>query len=174
MNRDKGYNLMHGGYPGRLCEESKKLMQINSAGKLKGYKHTQQAIDNMRKAQQNRSDEWKKKNAEALVGRVISEKTREKIRQARVGQTISEETRQKLSAAMKGKKKSKEHVEKVILAKKNWMQTEAGIAWRKWKSEQMKHREISAETRAKISIASKNRKKKNQPETELFEDDPIL
>lgn len=158
MNRDHGYNRMHGGQPGRLCEEAKELMKRNSAGKLIGHKHTSKAIEHMKKAQSNRSAQWKKHISEGQKGKIISENTKEKIRIARSKQVITEETKAKLSKALTGKKKSPEHIQKVQEAYQKFLQSEEGIAYKKAMSEKMKNRKISQETRNKISAAAKQRK----------------
>jgi group I intron endonuclease len=171
MNRDKGYNLMHGGYPGRLCEESKELLKKNCAGKLKGRTHTKETIERMRKAQSNRSEEWKRKNAEARRNGsyTTSEETKQKIREARAHQVITEDTKQKLSEAMKGKKKTPEHIAKVAKAFKEWLQTPDGIAYLQEASEKMKNRTITEKTRAKMSASAKKRKTSEATKKKLSE-----
>lgn len=158
MDRNHGYNRMHGGQPGRLCEESRELMKRNCAGKLIGYKHTEEAKQHMSFAQSHRSAQWRQRISEAQKNKIVSEYTKEKIKIARARQVITEEAKEKLSKALKGKKKSPEHIAKVAKAFKEWLLTPEGIIHLQKQSEIMKNREITQETRDKMSAAAKVRK----------------
>lgn len=158
LNRNFGYNAMHGGQPGRLCPESLELMKRNSAGKLKGYKHSNVAIENMKRAQSNRSEIWRNRLSKSQKNKIVSEETREKIRAARQNQIITEETKRKIATALSGKKKSQAHIAKVSEKFKEWLKTEEGLRYKEKLSLRMKNRVVSEETRRKMSNSAKKRK----------------
>ena len=158
LDRKLGYNLMHGGQPGRLCKESLELMRKNSAGKLIGHKHTAEAKANMRKAQSNRSEIWRNRLSVSQKNKIVSEETRAKIRAARQNQIITEETKRKISSALSGKKKTQTHIAKVSKKFKEWLKTEEGLKYKEELSQRMKNRVILEETRRKMSDSAKKRK----------------
>lgn len=169
IQRDCGYNLMHGGQPGRLCEESLELLKRNCAGKLKGHKKSPQTIENMRRAQRNRPDEVKRKISESSKGKVISQEQREKIRKTLTGRHLPNEVKEKVSRSLKGKKKTPEHIEKVANAFKKWLETPDGIIYRKKQSEKMRGNKIALETREKMSASAKKRKASDDTRKKISE-----
>lgn len=81
--------------------ESTETRQKKSAAH-RGKKKSEEAISNMRMAQQNRSPEVCKNMSEAKIGHPVSEETREKLRQYNLGKKHTEETREKMSESRKG------------------------------------------------------------------------
>jgi hypothetical protein len=63
------------------------------------------------------SDDTRKRQSKAQIGKIIPVKTRKKISQTTRGRTKSDSHRENLSKSLKGKKKSKEHIEKISLAR---------------------------------------------------------
>jgi hypothetical protein len=77
------------------------------------------------------SDETRKKQSKAQIGKTMPEKTRKKISRTTRGRSKSDSHRKKLSESLKGKKKSKEHLEKISQAR-------TGMKWTEEQKENLK------------------------------------
>jgi len=55
-----------------------------------------------------KTEEWKKKVSQSLMGHSVSDETKEKLSKANIGKIISDETREKISLAMIGRDVSKD------------------------------------------------------------------
>jgi group I intron endonuclease len=127
-----GYNLTDGGdgifgweaseeYRQECSERVKQLHKEKKVG-MYGKKHSEETRKKMSDSSKGKSKPW-------LVGREVSEGTREKIRQLNLGKILSEETRKKISEnhynisgennPMYGKKHSPETIEKMREKAKN-------------------------------------------------------
>lgn len=104
-----------------------------------------------------KSDETKRKIAEANKGKKLSEEHKRKLYEVNKGKTISEETRRKLSESKKGKKLapfSEEHKRKIAEARKGKKHSEES----KEKNRQAHlGRTVSEETKRKLSEAQKGK-----------------
>jgi hypothetical protein len=127
-----GYNLTDGGdgifgweaseeYR-QECSERVKLLHKEKKVGMYGKKHSEETKKKMSASSKGKSKPW-------LIGRNVSEETRDKIRRNNLGRTLSEETRKKISEnhhdisgknnPMYGKKHSPETIEKLKEKAKN-------------------------------------------------------
>jgi len=109
QNRDKGYNLDSGGGAGRRhCQETKDRIRM----KLVGVKKTPEHCENIKKAWENASDEFRDsiKNTRRVnqTGKKHTPEAIEKIAKSSKGRRHSPETCAKMSASHTGVKLSKE------------------------------------------------------------------
>lgn len=151
-NSEKGYNLMTGGVKSRPCEITRQRMSESRKGEKNpfyGKKLSKEHKEKLRKSHLGKklSEETKKKISEGNKGKVFSEETRKKLSEANKGRTgvwkgkhLPEETRKKISEAQKGEKG---HMYGKHLSEEA----------RRKISEAGKGREVSEETRSKISKA---------------------
>lgn len=102
-----------------------------------------------------RKEETKKKIAEKLNGRLVSNETRDKISKKGKQRICSEETKQKLRERFLGKKRPVEVGIKISNSKKGKPGVSPSQEIRDRVSEKLKNRKFSEETRAKISAAKK-------------------
>jgi group I intron endonuclease len=127
-----GYNLTDGGdgifgweaneEHRQKCSERVKLLHKEKKVGMYGKKHSKETKKKMSASSKGKPKRW-------LIGRNISEETREKLRQINLGRTLSEETRKKISKnhhdisgknnPMYGKKHSPETIEKLKERAKN-------------------------------------------------------
>lgn len=101
--RSDTYNIIPGGSGGtgkKMSEEARLKMSIAKLGKRR-LPHSKETIAKMALAQQNRSEETKRKLAEAHRGMKRSENAKQNMWLAK--QNISEETKRKMSESAKNK-----------------------------------------------------------------------
>ena len=95
---------IHADAMSRLHKDKK--MSIESREKMskakKGKKHSEETIDNMRLAQQNRSPETRKRISDSHMGHIVTEETKEKLRQANLGKSHTDDTCAKMSKSRTG------------------------------------------------------------------------
>jgi len=146
-------------------EETRQKMRIGHLG----YKHSPEAVENMRRAQANRSAEYRKKISDAHKGRPKSESHKaklrkpkspeqiEKMRQVNLGKKLSEETKKKIGIAGKGRIVTEETRQKLRESKKGFRHTEEAK-----EKNRLAHlgKKASLETRQKMSALRKGRKHK--------------
>lgn len=127
-----GYNLTNGGdgifgwevtekYRQECSDKVKQLHKEKKVG-MYGKTHTEETKKKMSESSKGKPKPW-------LIGRKVSEETKEKIRQVNLGKTHSEETKKKISEnhhdvsgknnPMHGKKHSFETIEKLKETAKN-------------------------------------------------------
>lgn len=97
----------------KKSQEFKDLMRQ----KMIGRKFLPETIDKMRKMAKQRGPEFQVKRVEKLRGRKHSDEHKAKIAQANIGRILSQETRDKISAFHKGKPKNRESVAKTAASK---------------------------------------------------------
>jgi hypothetical protein len=152
----------------KLRAQGSPLLNHTAGGDgLNEYRHTPEAIANMRVAQalrfstksnplkgRTRSEEIRLKCSLAQKGREISEEHRERISKALTGKAIPEDVRTKISAALKGQKKpprSAEHSLRIAEKAKGRVQSPESRAA---KSASMKAYAATAEGNAKLRRAA--------------------
>jgi hypothetical protein len=170
--------------------ESRALIAANSRGRThtaesraligaahRGMKHTAEALAKMSEASKGRvispehraiisalhtgkvnSAETRARMSIAQTGRVHSDETRERIRAARLGTVASDETRARLSAAKRGHAVTAETRERLRIVKTGGVHSPQSIA----RMVEAK-KNISPETRAKMSAGQKRRFGKPEP-----------
>lgn len=110
-----------------------------------------------------RTNKHKKRIGDLFRGKHLSEEIRTKIRKAHLGKKLTEKTKEKMSKIRKGRKKTKEHKRKIGIANsismKRYYSTEEGRENALLLSRKMKGKKLSIESRQKISIALKGKKK---------------
>jgi hypothetical protein len=114
------------------------------------------------------SEETRKKLSEMRKGKTLSEETKRKVSAAGKGRTHSEETKIKISEAHKGRTFSEEHKIKIgELTKEKWKNgTFTEDSYKKWKEAA---KNISDETKRKISEANKGRTHSEETKRKLSE-----
>lgn len=151
-------------------EYTRKLISDNNKGRSapnKGVEH---------------SEETKEKIRIKAIGRTHTDKTKLLISEIVSGRVLSEITKQKMSMAQKGKKKSKEHIEKIADFNRNKALIKHECEhcgkridlhnFKRWHGDNCKvinptvkrnqcnvGRIVSSETKEKLSLKAKNRKK---------------
>ena len=144
----------------KMSEETKQKISLikkefykNNPHHSKGYKHTEEALRNMREAHKGQflTEETKQKLSIALsgdknpmYGKKHSEETRLKITNANLGRKLDEETKMKMSLSRIGKSKSEEH-------KQNISKGLTGIKRSEETLEKMRNIIVTEETREKNS-----------------------
>ncbi len=185
-----GYNMLPvaGSRLGYITsDETKKKLAKTSAGNsyALGYRHTKEAIEKIRYASVNITDEVRLKMSLKSKGRRHSDATRAflsdlhkgmkhteekklKISKVQIGKVISLQTREKLRNANLGKTLSAEHKEKIALSLKGvkhsadrTAKVSASNKGRKLSEEhkdKLRMRKLSAEHKEKLRIANTGRK----------------
>lgn len=109
--------------------EGKTLSEQHKANILKGrkgYKHSEETIEKIRKSHigKQHTEETKQKLAEqrrgkpsGAKGRTHSEETKQRLREANTGRKHSEETKEQIREKLKGRKRKPETLEKIKQAK---------------------------------------------------------
>jgi 5-methylcytosine-specific restriction endonuclease McrA len=109
------------------------------------YNRSKETIEHLRNLANNRDDEWRRKQSECRIGKVLSEETKDKMSKTHTERYKDPNERRKTSIAMSGLKRSEETKERM----------------RKPKTEEHKQKiresklghTVSEETREKISTA---------------------
>ena len=96
----------------KVSEETKAKISKANKGKIR----SQEAIEKMKLAQQNRkpvSEETRKKLSKISLGRILSDSHKEKLRLSNIGKHRSKEVIEKHRQSMIGRKLSEQHKEKI-------------------------------------------------------------
>ena len=152
-----GYNLTEGGDGGEIpCEEIRKKISLKLKGRTPHNKG------------KHLSEETRKKISAANKSRHLSEESRKKMFGSNKGKHFSEEHKRKISNSLKGKPKSEEQKKKLSENMKGKMLGEKNPMFGKHHTEESKKKiceskkNISDETRRKISNANKGRTSPNK------------
>ena len=109
-------NYTNGG-DGASGAKRTEAQKLHMSKKMLGRKFSTETLEKMKIAASQRTEETRKKQADAVRGRKHSKEHKQKISKAGIGRTPTEETKKKISDAHKGKPKSAEAVKKMAQSK---------------------------------------------------------
>ena len=109
-------NYTNGG-DGASGAKRTEAQKLHMSEKMLGRKFSTETLEKMKIAASQRTEETRKKQADAVRGRKHSKEHKQKISKAGIGRTPTEETKKKISDAHKGKPKSAEAVKKMAQSK---------------------------------------------------------
>jgi len=139
-----------------ISNETKQKMSIAQKNRPKDVQ------DRITYAQQNRSPETRKNMSDAHMGHIVSDETKEKIRNANIGRRHTEETKQKMSASRSGEKnhsfgKSPTQETRLKMKESAKNRPPQSAETKRKKSEKLKGRIMSTETKQKMRDAANKR-----------------
>lgn len=194
MDKNKGYNLKHGGANGKLSEETKRKMSEcqkgikNSMYGCKGENHPMYNKKHTKESKKKMSIAHKGQNIgknHHLYGKHLSEEVKKKLSEAHKGQipwhkgkkgVYSKETLKKMSIIKKGKipwnkgkKLSEEHKKKLSESHKGMLGKFHTEETKRKIGRKHKGKQYSEESRKKMSESHKGKKQSNETKRKISE-----